>query len=350
MNCSNCRYGVVSSEVKRQSGAPWSKLGTGFGCGTGDTLVISPAAWPTLSNVGGEGKQAHEARDYLSIWTPKSSTACSACNCPNMIVSWCKLQAKSIWDQIYLLSWSCWFSLSLWFCSSSWSSGPFFLLVFFIPTPSSWVEDRSTPYTFVCSMRHVHVYVQRHACIRVHPLSPSQGFLLIFIDFNTKCILFFADVCDSDSVWCWMPRIVAANAVANGNRKQAERQLGVQHAQVVVTFEMYLYLARNDKCGLPGGLICCGQAISSTVDVGRCRSILETGHSQRAACVGFCSRYMNRDRAPACHFRFAWIHRSNYIHGNRMHPAWFLVGYFFDPGLLFFDGFSELWSDFFDPA
>ena len=259
-----------------------------------------------------------------------------------MIVSWCKLQAKSIWDQIYLLSWSCWFSLSLWFCSSSWSSGPFFLLVFFIPTPSSWVEDRSTPYTFVCSMRHVHVYVQRHACIRVHPLSPSQGFLLIFIDFNTKCILFFADVCDSDSVWCWMPRIVAANAVANGNRKQAERQLGVQHAQVAVTFEMYLYLARNDKCGLPGGLICCGQAISSTVDVGRCRSILETGHSQRAACVGFCSRYINRDRAPACHFRFAWIHRSNYINGNRMHPPRFLVGYFFDPGLLFFDGFSEL--------
>lgn len=58
---------MVSSEVKRQSGAPWSKLGTGFGCGTGDTLVISPAAWPTLSDVGGEGKQAHEARDYLSI-------------------------------------------------------------------------------------------------------------------------------------------------------------------------------------------------------------------------------------------------------------------------------------------
>lgn len=237
-----------------------------------------------------------------------------------MIVSWCKLQAKSIWDQIYLLSWSCWFSLSLWFCSSSWSSGPFFLLVFFIPTPSSWVEDRSTPYTFVCSMRHVHVYVQRHACIRVHPLSPSQGFLLIFIDFNTKCILFFADVCDSDSVWCWMQRIVA-NAVANGNRKQAERQLGVRSActgcghvrnvpisrsQRQVRIAKWTYLFR------PGNFKYCR--------CGRCRSILETGPSQSAACVRLCSRYI-----PACHFWFAWIHRND-LNGNRMHPPWFLVG------------------------
>ena len=181
----------------------------------------------------------------------------------------------------------------------------------------------------MCMCRDMHVFV----CTLLVLPRASSSFSLISTQ-NALCSLQMYVIVIVFGVEC--RGIVAANAVANGKRKQAERQLGVQHAQVAVTFEMYLYLARNDKCGLPGGLICWGQAISSTVDVGRCRSILETGHSKRAACVGFCSRYMNRDRAPACHFRFAWIHRSNYINGSRMHPPWFLVGYFFWSRIIIF--------------